>query len=764
MRSNDRDGGLMDKLQRMIKGKIPGEATGIEVRKSVCTICDPSGICGLDCYVKDGRVIKVEGTLESPNNAGTLCSKGAAQRQWIYHEDRLRTPLKRVGPRGSGEMVPISWAEALDTVVENLGRLKAESGPESVVFFCGYPKQPRPFLQRLAFEFGSPNYCTESSACFTAMAMSWRLDYGQLAGPDMANTKLVLVWAGNPFYANTPSARRLMDARDRGVKFIVVDPRLSPMAGIADLHLRPRPGTDGALALAMANVIISEGLHDRQFVAEWTLGFDEFRAYAAEFDLDRVERITGVPSEQIQAAARLYATTKPAALMTSSTPVVHHTNGVQNQRACAALAGLTGNYDVPGGNVPQSFSWLEVSGAGFTTREHEFAMPRPWNDMPPRLGATRFPVWTEMIDQAQAMDMPRQINTGHPYPLRGLLAFGMNHRMWPDSKGFLAAVDKLDFVCVTDLFLTDTARHADIVLPACSSVERSELRCYPQKYVILTRPVIEPLGEARSDTDIIIGLAQRLGLEDPLLNPAGSAGGPGRGFLPNGAPDMGATFDNALDWILEPSGISVSELKKHPAGMAVPNVAPPAFKRYETKGFPTPSGKMEFTSKVLEKHGDVPGHAALPVYSEPKLSSASTPEIAQTFPLVLNTGSRLPMFIHSRTFRLPWARSLRRQAAADLNPATARALGIGQGDRIEISTPQGSIEVLANLTELARPETVHMFHDYPEADVNALLPGDYLDPISGFPGYRASLCAVRKVGLGSPASATPSAGGGEETT
>jgi anaerobic selenocysteine-containing dehydrogenase len=732
----------VDKLQRLIKGKIPGEATGIEVRKSVCTMCDPSGICGLDCYVRDGRIIKVEGSLENPNNAGTLCSKGAAQRQWVYHEHRLRTPLKRVGPRGSGEMVPISWGEALDTVTDNLERLKTESGPESVIFYCGYPKQPRPFLQRLALGFGSPNYCTESSACFTAMAMGWRLDYGQLAAPDVANTKCVLVWTGNPFYASTPNARRLMDARDRGVKFIVVDPRMSPIAAIADLHLRLRPGTDGALALAMANVIISEGLYDRQFVSEWTHGFEEFRAYAAGFTLELAERITEVPATLIHEAALVYATTKPAAMMPSATPVVHHTNGVQNQRAAATLVGLTGNFDIRGGNVSQPFSWLDTSGAGFTTREHEFEMPRAWSDLPPRLGAERFPVWTEMIDQGQSMDLPRQINTGEPYPLRGLVGFGMNHRLWPDPNGLLRAIEKLDFICDVDLFATDTSKYADIVLPACGSVERSELRCYPQKYVILTQPAIGPLGESRSDTDIIFGLASKLGLDDPLLNPQGDIAG---GFLPNGAPDFTRSFEAALDWILEPSALTVAELKEHPGGMAVPSPLPVSYKKYEKGGFPTPSGKMEFASSLLEKHSDRPGIDALPVYREPGLSPAATPDLAQEYPLVLNTGSRLPMFIHSRTFRLPWTRSLRREAAVDLNPADAGRLGIAQGDRVELSTPAGSIRVAANLTELARPGTAHMYHGYPEADANTLLAGDYLDPVSGFPGYKASLCAVKKV-------------------
>jgi anaerobic selenocysteine-containing dehydrogenase len=736
----------------MSKGKIPGEATGIEVRKSICTICDPQTQCGLDCYVRDGRIIKVEGTLENPHSGGTLCAKGAAQRQWIYHEERLRTPLKRVGPRGSGEMVSISWSEALDTVTENLQRLKAESGPESVVFYCGYPKQMRPFVQRLAFLFGSPNYCTESSTCFTAMAMAWRLVYGAMAGPDLAHTKLLFVWTGNPLWAGTPNARKLMDAKERGVKFIVVDPRNSPIAALADLHLKLRPGTDGALALAMANVIISEGLYDREFVSEWTRGFDKYRAYASTFTLERAEEITGVPAALIREAAVLYATTKPAAMMPSSTPVVHHTNGVQNQRAAAMLVGLTGNFDVPGGNVVQPLAWLEVPGGGFPSRDHAFKMPRPWSDLPPRVGAARFPVWTEMIDQGQAMDLPRHINSGDPYPLRGFLGFGVNYRMFPGSKDWLAAVQKLDFICITDLFATDTAKYADIVLPACSSVERSEVRAYPQKYVIATKPVIEPIGESRSDTDIVFGLAQKLGL--PYQDYDGAAAGGATppadlgGFLPNGAPDFGDAFDAALDWILAPSGMTVAQIREHPAGMPVPNPIPITFKKYEKNGFATPSGKMEFVSSITEKHADREGIDGLPVYNEPKLSPLSTPDVAAGFPLVLGTGTRLPMFIHSRTFRLPWTRSLRREAMVDLNPIDAGKYGIAQGDLVELSTPYGAIQVKANITELAGVGVAHMFHDYPEADVNTLLSGDYLDPISGFPGFKASLCAVKKIAPG----------------
>ncbi len=725
----------MDDTERRLKAKIPGADTGIEVRKSVCAICDPTTQCGLDLSVRDGRIVKVEGSRENPHNRGTLCAKGAATRQYVYHEDRLLTPLRRTGPRGSGEFEPISWDEALEEVAANLERVKAESGPESAVFYVGYPKQLRPFVQRLALEYGSPNFCTESSACFTGTAMAFKLVYGQMAGPDVPRTDCLLVWSANPFHANTPAAGHLMDALERGIKLIVVDPRRTQLAAKADLHLQLRPGTDGALALGVAHVILEEGLYDAGFVAAHTRGFAEYRAYVRQFDPERVEGITGVAAEKIRAAARLYATTKPASLMFSAAPVVHHANGVQNSRAVFALIGLTGNFDVAGGNKVAPFSWLEIGGAGFVTRQHDFELPRRWNDLPPRVGAGRFPVWAELVDQAQAMDLPRQIRTGDPYPLRAMVAFGLNHRMFPGSDHFLEAIQELDFICDVDLFATDASRYADIVLPACSSVERSEVRCYPEKYVTLTEPAIAPLGEARSDTDIVFDLARRLGLDDPLLNPE-----------PDGEADPAATFAAALDWVFEPSGMTMAELATHPGGMPVRDPLQTPDRQYLERGFPTPSGKMEFASSVLERLGPEIGVDALPTWRPPGQSADADPGLARDYPFVLNSGSRLPMFVHSRTYRLSWTRGLRPRPAADLNPVDARALGLAQDDEIALSTPAGSIRVLANITELAQPGVVHMYHGHPEADVNLLLDPDYLDPISGFPGYRSVPCRVDKVG------------------
>ncbi len=709
--------------ERRARAKIPGADTGIEVRHSVCTICDPLTQCGLDLYVKDGRIVKVQGTAGNPHNEGTLCSKGQALRQYVYHKDRLRTPLRQVGRRGSGEFEPISWDEALDTIAARLNDAKAAHGPESVVFYAGYTKWMRPFLHRLAGAFGSPNYLTESSTCFRAMAMAQNLTFGMTAGPDLKGSRCLLVWSSNPFYTNTTLARKLLDARDRGLKVITVDPRLSPMATHADLHLRLRPGTDGALALAMANVIIAEELYDREFVDQHVHGFDEFRAYAAGFTLDRAEEITGVPAAKIVQAARMYATAKPAAIMPSASPVVHQTNGVQNYRAVFALVGLTGNYDVRGGNFVDPLSWLYVP-AGFRSREHEFCYPRPDSEMAPPIGADRYPVWAELVDEGQAMHWPHQVHSGAPYPLKAALCFGINYRMWPGSSYMAAALEKLDFVANIDLFMTESCRFADIVLPACTSVERSELRCYPERWAILTQPAIAPLHESRSDADIIYDLAGRLGVDDPLLS---------------------AGYEAGLDWILEPSGLTLAELSKHPAGMPVPSPLAPPERKFMDGGFKTPSGKLELVSGRLARFAESHGYDALPTYRPPKYSAESTPELAADYPLTLNTGSRLPMFVHSRTFRLRWTRALRPEPMADVSPADAGRLGIVQDDPIRISTPRGSIEVKANVTAVAQSGVVHMYHAYADADVNSLIEPDYLDPISGFPGFKGLLCRVEKV-------------------
>ena len=701
----------------LIRAGIPGAETGIEIRKTLCSVCGSQ--CGINAYVRDGRIVKVEGAHEFPVNRGVLCAKGAANRQWVYNPERIRTPLIRTGERGSGEYRAVSWEEALHTISSRLLSIKGESGPESVVFFTGYPKWLRPFLKRLAHSFGSPNYCTESSTCFLATVLASRLTYGCAAGPELKEAACILNWSSNPSYSAAPQVSHFLEAMERGAKLIDVGPLLTPLASRADIHLRLRPGTSGALALGMANVIIEEGLYDREFVESRTLGFEEYRSYVGEFPPATTERITGVPAKKIVEAARLYATSKPAAMVGSASVTVHHTNGVQNHRAITALIGLTGNFDRKGGNhvVPSSYYHRPT---GLKHREEEFEQSRPWEEMAPRLGQDRYPVWCRLITEAQATQLPFQIRSKKPYPIRALLGFGVNHRMWPGSDFLRESLKELDFFVDVDLFMTDSARLADVVLPACTSFERSELAIFPSRYAVWTEPVIPPLYESRSDVDIIVDLSKRLNPDDTLL---------------------ASGHEACLDWIFEPSSIKIEDLKGRPEGLFLSDRTGTPYEKYRERGFPTPSGKMEFASVVLKEAGIDP----LPTYKEPGQSPVSTPDVAKQFPLILTTGARLPMHMHSRMHRIPWAKSLRPDPMADINPLDATARGVATHEWVRLASTRGVIRVRANITELVPPGVVSVYHGFPSGDANELVGPDYRDPISGYPGYKSLLCEVSRI-------------------
>nr|MDA8124496.1 molybdopterin-dependent oxidoreductase [Deltaproteobacteria bacterium] len=611
---------------------------------------------------------------------------------------------------------------ALERIASRLLKIKEETGPESVVFFAGYPKVMRPFLKRLAHTFGSPNYCTESSTCYLGPNLAGLMNYGYMLGPvggaEVKNTQCILNWSTNPAYSSAPSGVHFLNALDRGAKLIDVGPLKTPLSERADYHLRLRPGTSGALALGMAHVIIEEGLYDRKFVENWTVGFDEYRAYAKSFTPEAVEGITGVPKGKMIAAARLYATTKPAAIATSSNTTTHHTNGVQNHRAITALIGLTGNFDRPGGNHPVPTTYY-ARATGLKHREHEFEQTREWEEMAPRAGREEFPVWCKMYPQAQAMAVPDQILTGKPYPLRAVLGFGLNHRMWPASGRMAEALKAVDFFVDVDLFLTDSCKLADIVLPACSTFERSELFISPARHALWAEPVIPSVGQSREDVDIVVELAKRITPEDQLIAQGHEA---------------------CMEWIFAPAEVKIAELKKHPGGMMLEGRPVTPYEQYKSGGFPTPSGKMEFTSLILKEFGFDP----LPTYREPALSPVSTPEVAKDFPLVLTTGARLPMYCHSRSFRVPWLRRLRPDPAVDIHPADAKARGIQANEWVLLATPRGAVRVRANVTEYVPPGVVNIFHNLPGADVNDLIATDYRDPISGYAGYKSLLCDVKK--------------------
>lgn len=706
--------------EELLKAKIPCEETGIEIRRSLCDICSPTSHCGVNCYVKDGVIIKVEGDENHPLNKGLLCTKGASNRQYVYREDRIRTPLKRTGPRGSGQYEPISWDEALDTIAEKLKGYKAQYGAQSVFFFGGYTKWFRPILQRLAYSFGTPNYGTESSTCFTSGLMAWKIAAGTPSRPDTKNSKLFLGWAHNPYYTGYLGARSMEALKKEGVKFIIVDTMYTQTAQkIADLFLQPRPGTDGALALAIANELIENGWVDHDFIEKYVHGFEEYAAYCKNFNASNVEALTGVPYEKVQQAARMiHEYGHPMSIKESSAPLAHHINGMQNYRAIMSLAIITGNYDVKGGQIPVEHTYTHQS-AGYHTLEHQFIQEARVFHMPYPVGAQRFPLWNELEHEAQTMDLSRQILEGTPYPLKALVCFGINNRMFPDSRRMLKALETIDFYVDMDLFMTDCAKYADIVLPACTSFEREEFKAYPGGWAYYTKPVIAPLYESRPDGDVMCDLARRLNLDDELLK---------------------SGYRACLEYILSPISYSVQQLQEADTPLKVPEFRPHVPLATLDRGLKTPTGKLELKSEVIAGHPEW-GLDALPTYREP-LDDIDPKE----YPMTLTSGGRLPFALHSRLHDMPWLRSLRPKASVELNPEDAKALGICQNDLVEITTPMGSISAVALLSGHIQKGLVSMYHGYREADISSLINADRLDPYSGFPAHRSNRCKVSKKG------------------
>ena len=696
----------MPDLERMTKAKIPCEGNGIEIKRTLCDICCPGMHCGVDAYVKDGRIIKLEGTKEHPRNHGKLCTKGAAGRQYVYRPDRLKTPLKRVGERGEGKFEPISWDEAYQTIADNLLKVKKEYGADSVAFFSGYTKWYRQYLHRFAYSFGSINYGTECSTCFKASEMAWEATVGLNSDPDMENSNVILGFAMNSFHSNHLMCARLLKLKEQGKKFIIIDPRKTPATQkLADIHLQIQPGTDGALALGMANLIIENDWHDKEYIEKYTYGFEEYAAYVKQFDLETTARITGLDPDDIYEATKLYATNGPASIMETSCSITHHVNGFQNYRAMICLNGLTGNFDRPGGQIPEKSTFYDMP-AGYHMYEHEYYLDVQPDRKKDAIGCRKFPLW--------------QILEGTPYPIKAVYGAGMNAKIFPDTQRMYEALKTLDFFVDVDLFMTDTAKYADIVLPACTSYERGEFKAYMGGYATFTKPVIEPLYESKSDVQILKELADVMDLDDPLLREG---------------------YEAEINYMIRDLSVTIDDMKASDLPIKVPEARDVVPGEFTANGMNTASGKFEFYSNYIAEFKDM-GLSPIPAWHETLDDEGMDPK---EYPFILVTGSRIPNAIHSRLHNLAWTRSLRKDPMADINIDDAKELGIEKGDMIEISTVTGAIRMKANPSVKIRRGDVQIYHGYTEANANDLIGAKHLDPYSGYPGFKSSRCRIRRL-------------------
>jgi anaerobic selenocysteine-containing dehydrogenase len=684
----------------------PGNVT---LKEGACYMCD--SYCPTRIHVQEGKAVEIEMMDE---RVGDSCPRWRAQLDFAYHPDRLKYPLIRVGERGKGKFKRITWEEALSTIADKLLELKEQNGAESVAFYIAYTKEPRPYFRRLVHAYGSPNYTTETSSCFSAGWLAATLNFGKDYGYLLGNSRMIdpaskcmIMWSSSIRHSNPNLWRDYLDAKRRGLKFIVVDPRITQLASMADIHLQLRPGTDGALALGLMNVIIDEDLYDKDFVEKWTVGFDDLKLLVQDYPPEKVQEITGVSAEKIREAAIMFASNGPSKITTSPGATIHHQNGVQNTRAIFLVSAITGNIEVPGGN---RMSPVKPETNSITLQE---LVP----SLAPGIGSHKFPIFTGMFEEMQANAIVEQILTGDPNPIKALVAAGLNLQFFANSQRFAETLKRLDLIVDIDFFHTPATRISDIVLPISSWLERDILIIKSGGLIKLVEPAIDPVGETWPEWKIYAELAKKLGF---------------------GGKFWDGDIMKCFDYILEPTGLTVEDLRKKPSGIActVPVREP---KHYENAGFETPSGKIEIRSSILEQHDFEP----LPVYKEPVESPLSRPDLAQSYPLVLTTGARTISFTHSQHRNLEKLRSIVPEPLLEIHIDDADSRDIQSGDMVHVSSPRGRVRVKAYVTDSILPGVVHIPHHWPdEANANILSDDIHLDPISGFPAFKSQLCQV----------------------
>jgi anaerobic selenocysteine-containing dehydrogenase len=746
----------------------------------------------------------------------------------VYSTDRILYPMKRTRPKGDADpgWQRISWDEALDLTVTAMRRIADQHGPEAVVFSQASGSTTAigdagDWIRRLMNAFGTPNLSGSLDLCGWGRSFATRFTYGVGsvatgatggAMADIAHTGCLILWGYNPSMTRLTHATAAVAAVARGARLIVIDPRHVGLAGKADIWLRVRPGTDGALALGLANIMIERGWYDRDFICDWSNGpllvradtgrlltgfdltadggegqyvaWDEAAGRPVLYDpvagnyerdgavpaLDGAYTITTANGEVLchpvfELYARLCRRHTPevveaacwigrrqleqtARILWESRPVSyyaysgheHHANTTQTARAISLLYALTGSFDAKGGNVllpgiPNAY----VIGGDLPAATR----------MKPALGLTERPLGVARWGNVTARELYTAILEGRPYPVRGRIGFGANTLVaHNDALRGREALCALEFHAHADMFMNPTAELADVVLPSASPFERDglkfgfEIGVEAQSLVQLRTPLVPPLGESRSDTEIVFELAQRLGL---------------------GAQFWEGDIDAAYRHQLAASGVTLEALRAAPGGIRV--ALKPRYRKYSERnaagvaaGFATPSRKVELYSETFLNNG----YAPLPEYVEPPMGPVARPDLAGRYDLVL-TSAKNTLFCNSQHRGLPGLRKRAVHPEVELHPDTAAARGIAAGAWVVIETPAGSARAKARLNASLDARVAVGQHGWWQAcaalgaasadpfgaegtNFNLLIGSEALDPVSGTAPHKSYLCDVRPVG------------------
>lgn len=669
----------------------------------MCHGCSYGGYnCGLLAHVERGRLVKVEGNPDHPLNQGGLCAKGQAAVQWVYNESRLKYPMMRTGERGLGTFKRVSWEEALKTISDRIMEIRERYGPETIVFSkgqsSGWLGLHHLLWMRFMHVLGSTTFSNWGpSVCYSPQLMYHRQIIGgpTYAMPDYDNADLIIEWftgggSGGParggvetLDTNLRSVPRKIVARlEKGARLIIINPQLIRLgANGRAAHWFPiRPGTDGALALAMIHVIIRENLVDRSFVSSWCEGFDELATHVASYTPAWAERITGIRAEEIRALARLYATTKRACVRVSEAPQKEDLRSFA--MSVAILMAITGHLDRPGGNI-----WFLPAGRlGFSTlsrRVSEKAREK-------LLGGDTFYIRSSGRHSAFFPSVVRALVTGKPYRPKVMLVFGSNPLSTARNPILIReALSKLELLVVVDVARTPTSRFGDFVLPAATRYECREQPGLWENHLALSQRVIDPLWETRDELEVTLELACRMGFENDFWH---------------------GNYTAMVNDFLTPVGVTLDQLKENARqGIYLPRTE--IMGQRERFGWlfkDLPNGKIQLYNRILKAEGFEP----MPTYHGESEDPINASKLRKEYPLIFTDEHSSFINHHAWMRDVPWLRELQEQAVVKIHPVTAAKYGIHQGDWVDITSPHGTMKAVAHLFSGVRPDTLMGQHGW----------------------------------------------------
>jgi anaerobic selenocysteine-containing dehydrogenase len=630
--------------------------TGRRVVRAACPHDCPD-TCAMEITVENGRAVEVRGG-DMPFTEGTLCTKVSKYLERVYAPDRVLHPLRRVGPKGPGARYErVSWDEALDTIAARFAEIAAEDPQQILPYsYAGtmglvqYSSMDRRFFHRLGASL------LERTICSSAGKAGIKLALGGSVGMDperFDEARLILIWGSNPIVSNLHCWTRMQEAKRRGAKLVIIDPWRNLTAEKCHQHVRIMPGTDGALALAMMHVIIGEGLHDREYVAAHTLGFDELCEHVQRFPPQWAAPICGLEVAEIVTLAREYATTEPAAIRLNY-GMQRCAGGASAARAIALLPALVGAWRHPGGGVVLS-----------TSDHYHFdhaALERP-DLIRGRPRAINMSAIGDALLEAEP-------------PVRAIYVYNSNPvAVAPESRKVVAGFARDDLFCVVhDVFLTDTADYADIVLPATTQLEHFDVhKSYGHLYVLANNPAIARQGEAKPNSEVFRLLAQRMGFDEACLQDSDEE------------ICRQALAKQDMDWAsLKETGWRRLHL-------------PERFAPFAEGGFPTASGKCDFASDAAV----AAGASRLPEYVPPREAASSNPELAKRFPLAF-VSPPARNFLNTSFANLPFALASEKEPTLDIHADDAEARGVRDGDVVRIHNDRGAFRARARVGTKAR--------------------------------------------------------------